>query len=500
MGTASPLIISELYPMYGTHGVLSLAKFWNLLGFMGKSPPTGLEEARCADLRCYVMPHQLSDLLDGNIFLYRSEDALPSSLTEEKKAYLEEDAVFSLFLERELHLKPFIRSAGRSYSLLAEGRSGMFQRKDTYELFNISTIPVAAAADTVRLDPTAEVVLLPVDFFGRCREQFSWLLVDLVQVLELTLNQGFRNITLIEPLLHHVVEEALYTHPEQWAELTANRSQEDAMREICQLSMDDETFRFHEVFDVGHFRSELRGLGVQKTASFESFLKANGAIDTLFLLNAAFQPGGAWVQKLFAEPLLHCEDNSNFNRVVQVFDGREIFVKRLICLSAGTNGQDSSVELDGPKFARELLEALRHGHRLAFQLYFWSGPERHRMSLQASQMAHVPSLWRAFKFLPVLEELADDTIRGFLGGAEVPFVVAHWKWRDMSAGGLLEYFDQKKVKEMAQESMPERMHMALQECIPEEFHCANLFVMTNLPSTSAPFQELRELLGLGFTV
>eukprot|EP00439_Symbiodinium_sp_Y106_P039951 s4514_g4.t2 len=41
--------------------------------------------------------------------------------------------------------------------------------------------------------------------------------------------------------------------------------------------------------------------------------------------------------------------------------------------------------------------------------------------------------------------------------------------------------------------MPQRMHMALQECIPEEFHCANLFVMTNLPSTSAPFQELREL-------
>eukprot|EP00439_Symbiodinium_sp_Y106_P002404 s272_g1.t1 len=179
-------------------------------------------------------------------------------------------------------------------------------------------------------------------------------------------------------------------------------SQEDAMREICQLSMDDETFRFHEVFDVGHFRSELRDLGVQKTASFESFLEANGAIDTLFLLNAAFQPGGAW-------------------------------------------GQDSSVELDGPKFARELLEALRHGHRLAFQLYFWSGPERHRMSLQASQMAHVPSLWRAFKILPVLEELADDTIRGFLGGTEVPFVVAHWKWRDMSAGGLLEYFDQKKA-------------------------------------------------------
>ncbi|CAE7666392.1 unnamed protein product, partial [Symbiodinium sp. CCMP2456] len=285
-----------------------------------------------------------------------------------------EDAPFSLFLERELHLKPFIRTSSRSYSLLAEGPSGMFQRKGSYELFNISTIPVAAAESTVRLDPAAEVVLLPVDFFGRCREQFSWLLVDLVQVLELTLNQGFRNVTLIEPLLHHVVEEALYTHPEQWAQLTANRSPEDAMREICQLSMDDETFRFHEVFDVGHLRSELRDLGVQKTASFESFLEENGAIDTLFLLNAAFQPGGAWVQKLFAEPLLHCEDNSNFNRVVKVFDGREIFVKRLICLSAGTNGPDSSVELDGPKFARELLESLRHGNRLAFQLYFWSGP------------------------------------------------------------------------------------------------------------------------------
>eukprot|EP00439_Symbiodinium_sp_Y106_P078718 s212_g17.t1 len=86
MGTASPLIISELYPMYGTHGVLSLAKFWHLLG-------------------CYVMPHQLRDLLNGNIFLYRLDDALPSTQTEAKK----EDAVFSLFLERELHLKPFIR-------------------------------------------------------------------------------------------------------------------------------------------------------------------------------------------------------------------------------------------------------------------------------------------------------------------------------------------------------------------------------------------------------
>ncbi|OLQ02835.1 hypothetical protein AK812_SmicGene14285 [Symbiodinium microadriaticum] len=305
---------------------------------------------------------------------------------------------------------------------------------------------------------------LPVDFFGRCREQFSWLLVDLVQVLELTLSQGFRNVTLIEPLLHHVVEEALYTHPEQWAQLTANRT------------------------GLVH-----RDLGVQKTASFES-LSASSQ-DLGVQKTASFESlsaRGAWVQKLFAEPLLHCEDNSSFNRVVQVFDGREIFVKRLICLSAGTNGQDSSVELDGPKFARELLEALRHGNRLAFQLYFWSGPERHRMSLQVSQMAHVPSLWRAFKFLPVLEELANDIIRGFLGGAEVPFVVAHWKWRDMSAGGLLEYFDQKKVKEMAQESMPERMHMALQECIPEEFRCANLFVMTNLPSTSTPFQELRE--------
>ena len=33
------------------------------------------------------------------------------------------------------------------------------------------------------------------------------------------------------------------------------------MREICQLSMDDETFRFHEVFDVG--RPGFRVLGLR---------------------------------------------------------------------------------------------------------------------------------------------------------------------------------------------------------------------------------------------
>ena len=53
----------------------------------------------------------------------------------------------------------------------------------------------------------------------------------------------------------------------------------------------------------GSVLSEQQLLKSERTVGFDAFLEEGGAIDTLFLLNAAFQPGGAWVRRIFAEPL-----------------------------------------------------------------------------------------------------------------------------------------------------------------------------------------------------
>ncbi|CAE7018816.1 unnamed protein product [Symbiodinium sp. CCMP2456] len=267
-------------------------------------------------------------------------------------------------------------------------------------------------------------------------------------------------------------------HSGQWADLTADRSEEEAVREVCQLSGRDETFRFADVFDVAHFRKELRPLGVEHTVSFDDFLEQGGSIDTLFLLNTAFQPGGAWVRRIFAEPLLHCRDDEHFNRFVKAFDGREVFVKRVICLAA--DASNTSVHLDGEKFEREMREALKYGSRLGFQLYFWSGPERTRFKLHWGQLGWLPPLWRVLKFHPHIERLADATVRSFQQPGH-PFVAVHWRWRDLDAGGLMEYYETELVQHYARAAMPEELYESLVSCVPEHLHCANLFVTLGGP-------------------
>eukprot|EP00439_Symbiodinium_sp_Y106_P027169 s670_g3.t1 len=230
---------------------------------------------------------------------------------------------------REFGWERFPAAGGRSYTQLAEAPSGLFRRSDDYEVFDFSAVPVMLAAER------------PAGAEGA----YKGCAGASTNALTLILNQGFENATLVEPLLHHVVEDALYMHSGQWADLTADSSEEEAVREapmgeVCQLSGRDETFRFADVFDVAHFRKELRSLGVERTVSFDDFLEQGGSIDTLFLLNTAFQPGGAWIRHIFAEPLLHCRDDEHFNGFVKAFDGRDVFVKRVICLAADASTLD----------------------------------------------------------------------------------------------------------------------------------------------------------------
>lgn len=348
------------------------------------------------------------------------------------------------------------------------------------------------------------VQFIPVDFFGPCREQHGWLLVDLLQSLQLVLLQGLEHVTLVEPLLADVphdmrcLNHQWMTTPELMSRLVENTW--DQMKSVP----------FRDFFDIGHLRSEVQKFAVDETVEWNEFQETEGVIDTLFLLtDVALRGGLVTMGNYRMEPILHCEDRPDFNQEVGVYNDSKVLVRRLICLQG-----DAQNMLDIEKFRLELRNALAEpggarGHRLGFQLYQWNGLERLRlqgMDLgKAAQANWLPSMWSLIRFSKSFLWLADRVVQRMNRSAtragspeDWRFKAAHFRWRNFSEeeGGIPYKHPsgghEKSQKFMAAFSLPDKYADVLRGCVPSALHCSDVFLMTNLPRESQLLAGLRE--------
>eukprot|EP00435_Cladocopium_sp_Y103_P038683 s30_g10.t1 len=458
--------------------------------------------SKCGTLRCFfVGGHAFSELPMQDIYLFRRQDSFtpPNNYCQSQ----ENDWQNHRYMRGLAHNYGIPRSQP-NYKLLAQSVEGLFMHESNEVLSMAYYLPVASM---VHLE-LPQVQFIPVDFFGPCREQHGWLLVDLLQSLQLVLLQGLQHVTLVEPLLADVphdmrcLNQQWMTTPELMSRLVENTW--DQMKSVP----------FRDFFDIGHFRSEVQKFSVDETVEWNKFQETEGVIDTLFLLNdVALRGGLVTLGSYRMEPILHCEDRPDFNQEVGIYNDSKVLVRRLICLQ-----DDAPNMLDMEKFRVELRNALAEpssgarGHRLAFQLYNWNGLER--LQLQgmdlgkAAQANWLPSMWSVIRFSKSLLWLADRVVQRMNRSAEQTgqtwqpedwrFKAAHLRWRNFSQQqGNIPYKHPSREHEQSQKLMagfsgPDEYADVLRGCVPHSLHCSDVFLMTNLPRESQVLADLRE--------
>jgi hypothetical protein len=128
-----------------------------------------------------------------------------------------------------------------NYNLLALSSEGLFMHESNEVLSMAYYLPVASMVHL----KLPRVQFIPVDFFGPCREQHGWLLVDLLQSLQLVLLQGLEHVTLVEPLLADVPHDMRCLN-HQWM------TTPELMRRLVENTWDQmKSVPFRDFFDVG---------------------------------------------------------------------------------------------------------------------------------------------------------------------------------------------------------------------------------------------------------
>lgn len=153
--------------------------------------------SKCGHLSCFfVGDHAFPDLPMQDIYLFRKQDSFapPEQHCEE----LRNDWMSFKTSRRLAASYDIAPGAPKKYNILALASDGLFAHVSN-EVFTMAYyMPVASLGHHQR------VQFIPVDFFGPCREQHGWLLVDFIQALQLFLLQGLKHVTVVEPLMAHV--------------------------------------------------------------------------------------------------------------------------------------------------------------------------------------------------------------------------------------------------------------------------------------------------------
>ena len=146
------------------------------------TPPDELNVSvsKCGTLRCFfVGGHAFSELPMQDIYLFRRQDSFtpPSNYCQSQ----ENDWQNHRYMRGLAHNYGIPKSQA-NYNLLALSSEGLFMHESNEVLSMAYYLPVASMLHL----KLPEIKFIPVDFFGPCREQHGWLLVDLLQSLQLT--------------------------------------------------------------------------------------------------------------------------------------------------------------------------------------------------------------------------------------------------------------------------------------------------------------------------
>ena len=201
--------------------------------------------SKCGQLSCFsVGHHAFSELPMQDLYLYRVGDSFapPSGYCQGQ----DNDWLNIRYMGR-LAANYGIQSQPK-YNILAIPPEGLFMHESNEVLQMAFYLPVASLVDL-----TQRVQFIPVDFFAPCREQHGWLLVDLIQSLQLFLLQGLHKVTVVEPLLADVPHDMRCLN-HQWM------TTPELMGELAQHTWERmRSFPFREFFDIGVVPKKNRG-------------------------------------------------------------------------------------------------------------------------------------------------------------------------------------------------------------------------------------------------
>eukprot|EP00438_Fugacium_kawagutii_P021035 Skav205793 [mRNA] locus=scaffold340:450031:452278:- [translate_table: standard] len=247
--------------------------------------------SKCGHLSCFfVGDHAFPDLPMQDIYLFRKQDSFAPA--EQHCEELHNDWM-SFKTSRSLAASYDIPPVPKKYNILALASEGLFAHVSN-EVFTMAYyMPVASLGHHQR---HRRVQFIPVDFFGACREQHGWLLVDFIQALQLFLLQGLKHVAVVEPLMAHVPHEMRCLNDE-W------------------MTTPETGWLFQFLQKPRHFRSELSKFSVDETIPWHEFRESEGVVDALFLLNDVALRGGLVTRGIYElEPILRCQDRPEFNQ------------------------------------------------------------------------------------------------------------------------------------------------------------------------------------------